>query len=465
MANYTRKIVYREQLDITSYIGVEDDFSIYTERYPLLEPKWLEHNSAYQEVAFGNVSLVSSGYNFFDYDNIKSYFNFDIKPDELWLQFKSSTGEYYDTVAVIGVSGDLGINAILPYTEDQVFYLGYDNRIKISDEYGFTLNLGEAEYSGDTTFMVSFDDANPNLYVDGHLDYFLNESLYTGEIVLRPLANDKLRVFNTSTSYYPINMNESFYREQILTSGESNQVVIDDFGNYLLIDYSGFNVGVDIPLYISIDPKYANIYRRDSRSSNERTQLVREVDYTIDCYNGKISFYNTLTWDEDSVVWIENYMYDETYYKYINSARLEIGDDESENYFNSHKRMRDLFHKALTKILFWVPLDYEIEDNYITPILDNDMISFVSGMCKILSFKSQLGKNMGRAIKVKDGDTSLDLTGGLNPSRAIIADELKQFEKELRARIDNYCVSKGYYDMKPQGSQIPTGSLNAWPNM
>jgi hypothetical protein len=257
-------------------------------------------------------------------------------------------------------------------------------------------------------------------------------------------------------------MEDTYYVSNAdLTSGALNDIVIDEFGNSIEITFNGFtDLTYEIPFYIVDNDKYFRIYRQDGiTSATSRVALVEDTDYKIDYNNGKIKLYNTLNWDADTEIWIENYVYDKVYYKYLSSARFETGDIDSNNFQFTHSQLRKMFHKALQKILFWIPLTYDYDNGYISPRLDERLIDFVAEMTKLIAMQSVMTNKIGNAISVTDGDTKLDLSAGNSAGLKMHEINIKEAMGRLRAAIDDYCLEQNYMMGNVESTQYTTGSL------
>lgn len=465
MSVYSDGVVNKEEFDISDKIGISDTIEVYTDAYPLLRAKRMFGNESYQQVGDSNIQFNSlSGDNFLSEDHIVSYLNLAIPQYNVYLNFGSDDNLYYNTVAVEAISGDFADDPPSIYTTRQNLHIGSRTRVKIAEGYGVTINLPAVPYvSGDANYDIDVSgNIDPKIYpyVDG--DHFINNIIENGEVVLKPSSSNSLRSYNLISDNYSYKMSDVYYvSNQDLVVGQTNNIIIDEQGSSVQATYSGFDsLSYEIPFYIGDNNRYFKLYKQDDISSTStRVALVEGTDYSIDYHNGKIKFYNTLAWDSETIPWIESYLYDKIYYKYIESARYEVGDIDSENYQYSHRQMRKMFHKSLQKVLFWIPLSYSSETGRIVPELDDKMVDFVSEMCKIIVLQNVLNKNIGSGIKVKDGDTSLDLTSGLRPGKEISAMQLKEMKEKLRAEIDEYALAGGSMGMHEDASQGVTGSL------
>jgi hypothetical protein len=461
MADYNDLVVSKEEFETDNLFPSSEKVYLYTDKYPLLEPYVLTRNLSYQIVRDDNINMITvSGYDFLSATHIVSYLNFEIAPDSIYLNFTSSNNRFYDTIQVLGVSGNFGVEDIIPFSGGtQRLSLGNKNRIQLTEnEYFMSISLGGIPYSGACEYLITPSaNVDVGLTVNDYGDYFVNENLSTGEIIFTPRNDTTIRVYNLMDVVYPYSFENSYYVDNDnITSGNASQVVIDEYGNTVNITHNGLLINnLDIPVSISNPEKYFELYKQTLYDKATREKLIKNTDYIIDYFNGTIALLDTSEWDEDTIVWIEKYIYDETYYKYISSVRDEIGDISSDNYKFTHSQIKRFFHKALQKILFWVPLSYSVSNNYITPKLTDRILDFVSEYAKILALESILNDRAKGALKVVDGDTSLDLTGGMNITRQSLDTQKQDLKQKVMAELQDYLCNNNY-----QGGFAGTAETN-----
>jgi len=464
MSDYLNTVVNKEEFDISDKIGISDIIDVYTEYYPLLRLKKIYNYDKYQVINNSSISLnMLSGNDFLEEEYFVSYLNLPIDDYQIFVNFSSTDGLYYNAMSVAAISGSFNNLQPVVYDELQYINIGSRTRFKLADKLGMTLNIPAILYSGDSQYCITpSGNIDTQFYPVVDADYFINESIENGEVVLKPSAGESIKSYNLVSDNYSYDLDKTYYvSNNDLLSGALNKIIIDELGNSIDIYYSGFdNLTNEIPFYIGDNDRYFKLFRQDDASDRTtRSLLVEGTDYKIDYNNGKIKFYSALEWTEDTQVWIESYVYDKIYYKYISSTRFEIGDTDSTNFQFSHSQLRKIFHKALQKILFWIPLNYSSDEGYIIPRLDAKMLDFVSELSKIIALQNITLAKASNAIDVADGDSKISLSAGLPSIVEINKMNLKEAEKKIRSAIEDYCVEAGYMNGYSESTQDVTGTL------
>jgi len=187
------------------------------------------------------------------------------------------------------------------------------------------------------------------------------------------------------------------------------------------------------------------LYRQAS-STSDPVEMQVNYDFLLDHEKGQIDYLVEL--NEEEQVYIEEYEYETTYFKYLSSFRSSIGDDNFENIRYTTNTLISYFHKAIFEKI--VPMsDWEFtldtDVNRIEEDITDVQLGFIVDFAALILQRAELKQALRRAIVIADRSSKLDTTRHLK----VLQDQVIHDEKELKRLFNEYLIT----------SQIADGSL------
>ena len=173
--------------------------------------------------------------------------------------------------------------------------------------------------------------------------------------------------------------------------------------------------------------------------------LVHDTDYIMDHEKGVIQYLTEFV--EDTRIYIQEYEYETTYYKYLSSLRDTIGDNNFDNLRYTTNVLINYFHKAmLGKVAAIAGSDWsftmDTDVNRIEESLSDIQMEFIADFAALLIQKAELKTALRRAIIISDRTSRLDTTKHLS----VMEKAVERDENNLSFALDQYLTTKGILD-------------------
>jgi len=175
------------------------------------------------------------------------------------------------------------------------------------------------------------------------------------------------------------------------------------------------------------------------------TALTVNNDYVFNHEKGNIQY--LIEFDEDDHVYITEYEYETTYYKYLSSLRDTIGDNNFENLRYSNDVLIRYLHKAIFERVATIAgsqwsFTLDTDADRVEEAITDEQLNFITLFAGLLIQTAELKTALRRAIVISDRSSSLDTTRHLR----VMSEQVESEDSKLSYALDQYLITQGVLD-------------------